>query len=130
MEQDDLVPVDKEKGSRDPGGKTSSHLPEAAAEIAHERHSERPAELHGFDIFADHFPFSGRQLFEPDTDWFHAGLGGEENDGKRSRRHGHRKSTCITKDTVSTGVSSFADNHPLPRRGPSPYIAMGFAPEW
>jgi hypothetical protein len=42
-----------EKDSRDAVSQADADFPQTLVELADERHSERPAELHGLDVFAD-----------------------------------------------------------------------------
>ena len=43
------------------------HVPYLASQLTHKWHTQRPAELYRFDVFANSLPLVSRQLFEPLT---------------------------------------------------------------
>src|SRR6218665_1373244 len=85
MEQHHCLPVDGEKNTGNSSLKVDTHFSEILAHFAHQRHSQWPAELHGFDIFADSLPLDGWQIFQPVSHWLIARLVFEK-ENKEDRR--------------------------------------------
>jgi len=66
QKEDRLVPDEEDRPS-DTGRQARADFPEAISERIHERQSQRPAKLHGFDVAADLLPLVFRQFFQPFT---------------------------------------------------------------
>ena len=55
---------------------------EIFVDLANERHSERPVELHGFNLFANDASFLASEGLEPFANWLTSGSRSEENYGQ------------------------------------------------
>ena len=53
MQQYHVVVLGREDYPRDAIRQLGTDLPEIRIHFSHQRHSKRPAELYGFDVFAD-----------------------------------------------------------------------------
>lgn len=68
MEQDHLILQDGEYDPCNPQRKAAAHFSQTRLEFAHQRHAERPSQLHGLDIDADNPAVFLAQAFEPLAD--------------------------------------------------------------
>ena len=69
-----------EQYSRDTRIQPDPHFPDIAIQMCYQRHSERPAELHGLYIFAYGFIVCRRKSTQPLTNRLIAGIGLKEAD--------------------------------------------------
>ena len=101
VEQHEGVGGGEEEGAGDASGETGANFVNLIPQVAHERHAEWPAVLHGFDVFSDEAFFFLGQAEQPLAHGFIAGGRSEENHGQWSgERHG---SMCIKNDTPVEG---------------------------
>jgi len=78
-------------GKQDPGNPVddvNANLPQVFGQFADQRHTQRPAELHRLDIFANSAPFTGRQSLQPFAYRFITAVGGKESNVQGGRVHG------------------------------------------
>jgi hypothetical protein len=65
VEQDCLATFHREQNTRDPVSEFHADFPKIRLELSNQRHSDRPSELHGPNLIADHFPLGRRETLEP-----------------------------------------------------------------
>lgn len=105
VQQDDFFVMHKEERSGDPRWQPAADFPQAVAETAHQRHSQRPAILKDLQIFTDHLALIGRKLLQPLAHRLISADSTEEKHGQRS--FGSHRIKCINFDTYRKPVFPF-----------------------
>jgi hypothetical protein len=79
MEQNDFLVVHEKQGAGSPLAQAGADFAESFPKMPHQRHSEGPAKLHLFDIFADRLTVVLGKFSEPFPDGFVAAPGAKED---------------------------------------------------
>lgn len=81
-----MVEPETVNSTRYPLSDPAAHFPQTRFHLAHQRHAERPAELHGLDVFADRLAILAFEVAQPVTHRLIARRGGIEVN-LQDRRH-------------------------------------------
>ena len=67
MEKIHRTAFNRKDHARYPVGQLRSHFPQVTLQVLHQGHAQRPAELHRFDVVANHLAIKLRKLVKPFT---------------------------------------------------------------
>ena len=97
MHEDNFSGMEEKQNSCDASREARADFPQALTQVANQRHSQRPAKLHCFQILANHLAFICRQRFEPLAHGFIATRGAIKANWQWTHiRHAGKRIICDT----------------------------------